>query len=138
MDNLTVAQRSEIMSRVRGKHTRPEILVRRVVHRMGYRYRLYGSDLPGKPDLVFPGRSKVIFVHGCFWHGHTCRRGRNRPAANISYWIPKLDRNMRRDRANKGRLRRLGWDVLVLWECELTNEERVQERLLSFLGERHE
>ena len=138
MDKLTVAERSRLMSLVRSKGTAPEMLVRRVIHRMGYRYRLHVSDLPGKPDLVFPGRSKIILVHGCFWHGHTCRHGQKRPAANGSYWTAKLDRNQSRDRSNRNQLRRLGWDVLVLWECKLKDESKLTESLVQFLGDRHE
>jgi DNA mismatch endonuclease (patch repair protein) len=93
MDTLTRAQRSETMSRVRAADTRPELTVRRFVHRMGFRYRLHVRALPGSPDLVFPSRRKVIFVHGCFWHGHGCRSGLNRPASNVGYWTKKLERN---------------------------------------------
>lgn len=118
MDNLTRSQRSETMSRVRGKDTGPELVVRRLVHGMGVRYRLHVRELPGAPDMVFPARGKVIFVHGCFWHSHRCLAGLNRPSSNKRYWTPKLERNQRRDRANLAKLRRLGWKVLVVWECQ--------------------
>ncbi len=133
MDNLTRAQRSETMRRVRAKDTGPEWVVRRMVHGMGFRYRLHVGALPGNPDLVFPARSKVIFVHGCFWHGHRCRAGLNRPSSNRQYWMPKLEQNRRRDRASRARLRRLGWKVLVVWECQLKNPA-LRDRVASFLG----
>jgi DNA mismatch endonuclease, patch repair protein len=119
MDVFDTEKRSEIMRRVKGRDTTPELLVRRLVHRMGYRFRLHRKDLPGKPDLVFPGRRKIIFVHGCFWHGHTCRRGRNRPSTRREYWDRKLDRNKERDQQTTRRLRRMGWSVLIVWECQL-------------------
>ena len=133
MDNLTRAQRSETMRRVRGKDTGPEWVVRRMVHGMGFRYRLHVGVLPGNPDLVFPARSKVIFVHGCFWHGHRCRAGLSRPSSNRRYWMPKLERNKQRDRANRARLRCLGWKVLVLWECQL-KAPGLRDRVARFLG----
>lgn len=138
MDNLTIAQRSQLMSGIRGKDTKPELAVRSVVHRMGYRYRLHGKELPGKPDLIFPARAKIIFVHGCFWHGHACPTGRRRPKSNCSYWNSKLDGNMKRDRATTRKLRRLGWGVLVLWECQLKDQAKLRKRLARFLGDRHE
>ena len=126
------------MSGIRGKDTKPELAVRSVVHRMGYRYRLHGKELPGKPDLIFPARAKIIFVHGCFWHGHACQTGRRRPKSNCSYWNPKLDGNMKRDRATTRKLRRMGWGVLVLWECQLKDQAKLRKRLARFLGDRHE
>src|SRR5579863_907292 len=101
MDNLTPAQRTATMARVRSRDTKPELLARRFIHSLGYRYRLYRSDLPGKPDLVFPKQRKAIFVHGCFWHGHCCRAGKNRPLSNLSYWSRKLLRNRQRDVASR-------------------------------------
>jgi DNA mismatch endonuclease (patch repair protein) len=132
MDTFTPAERSAVMKRVRGKHTQPELAVRSMVHRMGFRFALHRRDLPGYPDLVFPARGRVIFVHGCFWHGHTCRAGRNRPRSNTSYWTAKLDRNQARDVVNRRRLRNLGWQVLVVWECELKNPERLRARIARF------
>ncbi len=111
------------------------MIVRAAVHRLGFRYRLHCRALPGNPDLVFPSRRKIIFVHGCFWHGHACRAGRNRPASNTGYWIAKLDRNRQRDRVNRARLRRLGWQVLVVWECQLKDPARLPVRIARFLGE---
>ena len=132
MDTFTPAERSAVMKRVRGKDTAPEMTVRRMVHGMGFRYALHRSDLPGNPDLVFPARERVIFVHGCFWHGHSCRAGRNRPASNTNYWTAKLDRNVARDAVNRRRLRNLGWRVLVIWECELKNPNRLRARVSRF------
>ena len=138
MDTLTAAERSELMRRVRAKDTKPEMAVRSLVHRMGFRYRLHRRELPGNPDLVFPRLRKVIFVHGCFWHGHCCRSGQNRPRSNKGYWLPKLHRNKARDRANRAKLRRSGWDVLVVWECQDRRIEALCERIAPFLGGAHE
>jgi len=102
------------MSRVRGKDTGLEIRVRKLIHKMGFRYRLQRKDLPGVPDISFPGRKKVIFIHGCFWHGHDCRQGMKRPKSNESYWLPKLERSKFRDAANQTKLRALGWYFLIL------------------------
>jgi DNA mismatch endonuclease, patch repair protein len=133
MDNLTRAQRSATMARVRSRNTKPEIAVRRLVHGLGYRFRLYRSDLPGKPDLVFATRRKVIFVHGCFWHGHDCRAGMNRPHSNQSYWRRKLSENQRRDSENRSALSKLRWKALVVWECQVGNTERLSSRIDRFL-----
>lgn len=127
------SQRSAIMARVKGKDTAPEMIVRRLAFSLGYRYRLHVATLPGKPDLVFPSRRKAIFVHGCFWHGHDCRAGRNRPASNLAYWGAKLDRNLARDRENQAHLKAAGWDTLALWECELRDAEKTAGRLRAFL-----
>lgn len=135
-DPLTRAQRSYTMSRVRGKDTSAEMAVRRVVHRMGYRYSLRRTDLPGKPDLAFVSRRKLIFVHGCFWHGHSCKSGRKRPKSNEAYWLPKLRRNRARDTVNQAKLRDLGWNVLILWECQLSDEAALRRQLNRFLGRR--
>lgn len=133
MDKLSSAERSAQMARVHGADTGPEMAVRRMVHAMGFRYRLHVADLPGKPDLVFPRLKKIIFVHGCFWHGHSCRAGRNRPASRESYWTAKLDRNVARDRANVRRLRRAGWSVMTVWECGLRDQERAKAKVRRFL-----
>jgi DNA mismatch endonuclease (patch repair protein) len=132
MDTFTPAERSAVMRRVRGKDTEPEMVVRRMIHRMGLRYALHRRDLPGNPDLVFVSRARIVFVHGCFWHGHSCRSGRNRPSSNRGYWIPKLERNCARDRANQRALRRAGWRVLTIWECETRKPERLRARLERF------
>ena len=113
--------RSRTMRAVKSKDTKPEWTVRRVLHAAGYRYRLHGKALPGKPDLVFAGRRKVIFVHGCFWHGHDCARGARQPKANAEYWSAKISRNRERDRAHLAALRADGWQVRVVWECEIRN-----------------
>jgi DNA mismatch endonuclease (patch repair protein) len=133
MDKLTKTARSLLMSRVRSQDSRPELIVRRIVHRMGFRYRLHSSSLPGSPYLVFAGRKKIVFVHGCFWHGHSCRAGRNRPASNREYWDAKLERNMQRDRIASAELRRTGWRVLSVWECQTHGERQLSRRLKSFL-----
>jgi DNA mismatch endonuclease (patch repair protein) len=133
MDNLTRAQRSAAMARVRSRDTKPELVVRRLIYSLGYRYRLYHSKLPGKPDLIFARQRKAIFVHGCFWHGHCCRAGKNRPRSNLSYWSAKLLRNQQRDVANRKALRKLGWKILVLWECQIGNSARLRSRIETFL-----
>lgn len=135
MDTLTSKQRSERMSRVRGANTKPEWIVRRLVHGMGYRYRLHSLDLPGKPDLVFAGRRKILFVHGCFWHRHSdpkCPLARL-PKSRLDFWLPKLEGNRKRDRRDEKRLRDLGWGVMVVWECQLKNENRLAARVGRFL-----
>ena len=133
VDTRTAKQRSRIMSRIRGKDTRPEMRVRRIVYGLGYRYRLHRKDLPGQPDLALAGRRKVIFVHGCFWHQHEgCRRGQL-PKSNLKYWGPKLEENKRRDLANQLRLKDMGWEALVVWECETKNIFSLQARIEDFL-----
>ncbi len=124
------------MSRVRGRDTKPEMLVRRLTHGMGYRYRLHRLGLPGSPDLVFPSRMKVIFVHGCFWHQHLdpgCKLARL-PKSKLDFWGPKLETNRERDERNLVLLAELGWDVLVIWECQTKNREELQTRIGEFLG----
>lgn len=122
------------MRAVKGADTKPEMAVRRMLHRLGYRYRLHAAGLPGKPDLVFPSRRKVIFVHGCFWHQHRCPAAA-RPASRREYWDAKLDRNVQRDRRNRRLLRALGWRTLVVWECQLRAPSRLERRLVDFLNE---
>ena len=122
-----------MMAAVRSKNTKPEMIVRRLVHGMGYRYRIHRSDLPGKPDLVFRSKRKIIFVHGCFWHQHGCSLS-HLPKSNASYWTPKLKRNRKRDLEHLAALRSDGWRCLVLWECELTKPERILRRVSKFLG----
>lgn len=135
MDILTKRERSALMSRVRGKNTKPEMIVRRLVHSMGYRYRLHRTDLPGKPDIVFVSRKKLIFVNGCFWHGHLgkkCKLARI-PKTRISFWTKKIDYNRSRDKRNATMLKAMGWNVLTVWECELKNIDAVKKKLASFL-----
>lgn len=134
MDKLTPQRRSDNMRAIRSKDTNPERMLRSLAHRLGYRFRLHRKDLPGRPDLVFPGRRKVIFVHGCFWHQHSgCREGRI-PGSRVSYWEPKLKRNQMRDAANQARLEEQGWKVLVVWECELKDAGSLAKALRRFLG----
>ncbi len=134
MDTLTPVERSERMSRVRSKDTKPELAVRSLLHRMGYRYRLHDARLPGRPDLVFPARGKIIFVHGCFWHRHGARCEYTRwPKSKLNFWKPKLEENRARDRRVRRELRKDGWKVLVIWECQLKNKERLTECLRRFL-----
>lgn len=121
------------MARIGGKDTAPEMSVRRLLHSLGYRYRLYRRDLPGTPDIVFPARRKVIFVHGCFWHAHGCRIGRP-PKSRPEFWGPKLSRNRTRDLESAARLRQSEWDVLTVWQCQTKNIEELTHKLLSFLG----
>ena len=125
--------RSRIMRAVKGKNTKPELVVRRLAHAMGYRYRLHRKDLPGKPDLVFPKFRRVIFVHGCFWHGHDCVRGARIPKANAEYWRSKIIQNGLRDTANIAELKSLGWRTAIIWECELKRLEWDRKRLAKFL-----
>lgn len=134
-DLFTVAQRSRVMRAVRSRDTSPELTVRRIVSSLGYRYRLHGRNVPGSPDLVFAGRRKVIFVHGCFWHRHQCPRGRSTPAANKKFWLAKFARNRARDAEVRKLLRRQGWRALIVWECRLKPKEldRVAARIQKFL-----
>ncbi len=132
-DRLSTAERSERMSRIRSVNTKPEMIVRRLVHSMGYRYRLHARDLPGTPDLVFGPRKKVIFVNGCFWHQHGCRRYRQ-PRTKTSFWDPKLARNKVRDQAVRAMLREKGWKTLTIWECHLTQRLLLANRIRRFLG----
>ena len=132
-DVFSKEKRSWIMSRVRGKDTSPEIKVRSLTHRLGYRFRLHRKDLPGKPDLVFPSRKKVIFVHGCFWHGHDCPRGKRTPKANTGYWTEKIRKNGERDVKNQAELQSLRWQVLVIWECETNNLDKVACKINEYL-----
>lgn len=122
------------MRAIRSKNTRPELAVRRLLHALGYRYRLHISDLPGKPDIVFPGRRKLIFVNGCFWHSHDCRHGRVRPATNSEFWETKRDRTVVRDAQNRIDLVAFGWDYLDIWECQIADREVLAHRLSAFLG----
>lgn len=129
----TREHRSRVMRAVKSRDTGPEMLARRIIHAMGYRYRLHRKDLPGKPDLVFPSRRKTIFVHGCFWHGHACPRGARMPKSNRAYWKSKISRNRERDKESEEALREDGWRVLTVWECQLKDVETLKERLRIFL-----
>ncbi len=132
MDTLTPQERSERMSRVRNGGGKAEMIVRRLVHGMGFRYRLYSAKLPGKPDLTFPRLRKVIFVHGCFWHRHDCPNGRRLPKSRLDFWAPKLARNKQRDAEVQLALRGLGWDYLIVWECMTRDQERLRPILRAF------
>lgn len=133
MDSLSPAERSEIMARVRSKNSRPEMLVRKLVFGLGYRYRLHAKDLPGHPDIVFRTLRKVIFVHGCFWHRHSVCALARLPKSRLDFWRPKLEGNKKRDDRNKRALQRQGWKVLTIWECQLKNPERLELRIKGFL-----
>lgn len=133
VDTISRSERSKIMSRVRSKNSRPEMLVRRLVHSEGYRYRLHARDLPGCPDLVFRSRRKVIFVHGCFWHRHTRCALARMPKSRLEFWKPKLEANRERDARNRRRLTRSGWKTLTIWECQLDDAIRLRKIVRSFL-----
>ncbi|MBN3803193.1 DNA mismatch endonuclease Vsr [Paraburkholderia sp. Ac-20336] len=133
VDTLTPAARSKRMSLIRGKNTGPEMTVRRLIYAAGYRYRLHGMKLPGRPDLVFSRRRKVIFVHGCFWHRHEGCRLARLPKSRLEFWGEKLEGNRQRDMRNLEALRALGWATMVVWECELADEKALIERIRAFL-----
>lgn len=130
---MTPTQRSHCMSQIRSRDTGPELAVRSIIYRMGFRFRVHQRSLPGRPDIVLPRHHKVVLVHGCFWHAHTCRPGRIQPAVNSNYWSQKRKRNQARDRRVLRKLRKLGWQVLVIWECELKNPARAKRRISRFL-----
>jgi len=128
--------RSENMRRVHGKDTQPELTVRRMLRELGYPgFRLHRKDLPGTPDIAYIGRRKVIFIHGCFWHGHDCKHGLRKPKENSLYWLRKIEGNQRRDACNLKALTCLGWKVLVIWECEMKEISELEERLRVFLAD---
>lgn len=133
-DPLSPEERSERMALIHNSDTKPEITVRRIVHGMGYRYRLHAADLPGRPDLVFRSRKKVIFVHGCFWHQHGCHIYRQ-PRTRLAFWEPKLAQNKLRDTKVRRELRKLGWRSMVIWECQLSNDRRLRVDIARFLEE---
>jgi DNA mismatch endonuclease, patch repair protein len=121
------------MRAVKSKNTAPELLVRKLIYSLGYRYRLHNDDLPGKPDIIFTQRKKVIFIHGCFWHGHHCKRGDRIPATNTEYWLQKIGRNKSRDKVTVEKLEQEGWKALVLWECGMKNTEFLSNQITAFL-----
>jgi DNA mismatch endonuclease (patch repair protein) len=133
MDRVSECVRRQIMSAVKTKDTLPELRLRSIIHRMGYRYALHRADLPGRPDLVFPSRRKIIFVHGCFWHGHRCRYGKL-PKSKLEYWRPKVALNQKRDRRQQRILRGQGWSVMVVWQCQLKDAETLANRIGRFLA----
>jgi len=130
MDKITPLQRSINMSRVHGQNTKPEKIVRSLLHSMGYRFRIQRRDLPGKPDIVLPKYKTIIFVHGCFWHQHHGCRKATIPATNIEFWKNKLEKNIQRDVLNQEKLSELGWKVITIWECETSNVEKIKAELL--------
>ncbi len=138
MRGLSTAQISERMRLVRSMHTKPELMVRGVASQLGLRYRVHDAHLPGTPDIVFSGKRKVIFVHGCFWHQHTGCRLQSTPQRNQHYWLPKFQRTKARDRRNKMALTRLGWEYLVVWECETRNPVAVSRRVNRFIASRQQ
>lgn len=131
-DPLTKAERSERMSRIRSSNTKPELFVRRLIYGMGYRYRLHARDLPGKPDIVFRSRKKVVFVHGCFWHQHGCGHYRQ-PKSQTYFWQSKLEQNKSRDLTVSNALRKQGWKLLIIWECQLKSIEKLKTKIRRFL-----
>lgn len=133
MDRLTPERRSWLMSRIGSANTKPEVAVRSILHGLGYRFRLFRRDLPGTPDIVLPGRTAVVFVHGCFWHGHSCKKTKM-PKSRTDYWGPKIEANKRRDRRKRRELIGLGWRVIVVWECELKYPEKLANKLSKALG----
>lgn len=132
MDRLTPERRSALMRSVKGKHTTPEMKVRRLLHRLGFRFRLHRKDLPGKPDIVLPAHRKVVLVNGCYWHGHDCRYGRL-SKSRVEYWTAKIETNRARDARNLKDLRNAGWQVLVVWQCETRDMDTLENRLIEFL-----
>lgn len=134
MDTISPAERSALMARIRSKDTKPEIAVRSIIHRLGFRFRLHRQDLPGKPDIVLPRHKKIVLVQGCFWHGHTCQLA-SKPKSNQAYWTPKIQNNQARDKRNLAALENQGWKVLELWECEVRRFTGLQERLREFLSD---
>lgn len=133
MDTIPAARRSANMRAIHSKDTAPELTVRRLVYRLGYRYRLHARSLPGCPDLVFPGRRQLIFVHGCFWHGHSCKEGVREPKSNQPYWREKIVKNKARDVRQLEELGLSGWRVLVVWECETSDRGSLEEKIQRFL-----
>ncbi len=132
-DRFAPQKRSEVMSHVRGRNTGPERVVRRMLRNMGYKFRLHQKHLPGNPDIVFLKRKKAVFIHGCFWHGHRkCRRSA-RPTTNVRFWNRKIDGNIARDVRNRTAIRRMGWRILVLWQCRMKNADKLREQLRNFV-----
>ena len=129
------AKRSEIMSRIRGRDTKPELVVRQIAHRLGFRFRLHRKDLPGSPDIVFPRYRAVIMVHGCFWHRHPSCKYAYTPKTRVQFWRKKFEGNVVRDRRNALALSERGWRTMVIWECETKDQEAVAARIESFLRE---
>lgn len=133
MDRLDPERRRRLMQQVRTKNTGPEMIVRSLLHRLGYRFRLHRKDLPGTPDIVFPSRRIAMFIHGCFWHGHGCRIGKL-PKSRLEYWQPKIEANQARDQRHEAALVRAGWRVAIIWQCELADLDDLADRLSTLLS----
>ena len=133
MDTVSTKRRSEIMSKVRSKNTKPEMKVRSLVHSLGYRYRLHAAEIPGKPDLVFRSRGKVLFIHGCFWHRHRGCPNNRTPKSRVDFWTKKLEGNKARDARIKRELTKMGWRYLVIWECQVKDADKLKRKIVSFL-----
>jgi len=136
MDKISPEKRSWTMAQVKGRDTKPEKIVRSLLHRMGYRFRLQRYNLPGRPDIVLPKYRAVIFVHGCYWHRHDCPNGRRLPKSRLDYWLPKLEGNQKRDISNQALLQECGWSTLVVWECMLRHEDSLEKTIREFLATR--
>jgi DNA mismatch endonuclease (patch repair protein) len=133
-DVLTPAERSAVMRRVKGRDTAPELKLRKLLTRLGLRYRLHRKDLPGSPDAAMIGKKTAVFMHGCFWHGHDCKRGAREPKANADYWRGKIARNRARDAVNVSAYEAMGWRAVTVWECELRDEAALETRLRALFG----
>ena len=133
MDSVSPGKRSWVMAQVKGRDTKPEKAVRSLLHGMGYRFRIQRKDLPGKPDIVLPKYRTAIFVHGCYWHRHNCPNGQRLPKSRLNFWLPKLEGNRERDIKKQALLRELGWNVLVVWECQLRDISALRETVRVFL-----
>lgn len=132
-DRLSPDRRRALMQKIKSSNTQQELMVRSMLHRLGFRFRIHRKDLPGTPDIVLPGRRIVLFVHGCFWHGHGCRIGAL-PKSNLDYWKPKIEANRARDQRTEAELASLGWRVVTVWQCELSDMETLSKRLMEFLA----
>ncbi len=135
-DTRTREERSRNMAQIKGKNTRPELAVRSLLHQMGYRFRLHRQDLPGKPDIVLPKYKTVVLVHGCFWHMHSCKRGRSTPATNSDFWKQKREKTRQRDASTRAKLRRMGWHVIIVWECQIKDLTKLCRRFHHSLPKR--
>jgi DNA mismatch endonuclease (patch repair protein) len=135
MDKITTEKRSRNMKNIRSKNTAPELTVRKYIYSLGYRYRIHYKKLPGRPDIVFPSINKVIFVHGCFWHQHkrNCL-SQHKPKSNSKYWEEKFEKNIERDKRNLKELKKMGWDVLIIWECESKKIEKLKSKIIKHLN----
>ena len=133
VETLTPTQRFASMSANKGKGTKPEVIVRRLVHSLGYRYRLHRRDLPGCPDMIFPSRKKVVFVNGCYWHRHNCKKGRSVPETRKEFWQNKFERTIQRDKDNRKMLKKLGWQYLIIRECNIKDHSQLKTKIINFL-----